>query len=1014
MVVCDGIISSYDQKRRSGFIKELNTNKLYYFAKISVLDHTLKLETQTSVKFELHELDGRDPVAVRVRPGAKAPQPTLPLETKDHVTVSVVWFNMEKKYGFVRQTDDSDSDAFLHLNTLHKSGIKSVHPGQLLKVKFKASDHKACNAVDVIPVNEPKVTVKQEHHYTAIKQTNTQFGHSSTVQDNSFHSLASKSKSKPILSQHVQSQQLPQYKVQSRKPSHSGTPKKMVQSNIQHHFSPMSNPQVKKEHLYTPEQLELLDLINKKQSLLRTLDLKKLPDGGQRIKEQIATLQLKLQLMGKQTLAKPQKAPEVVKVKDSIIYRSSQQPQIVDLTNDTHYGIAAYGKTSEDEFPNTGEFYGGRMTTNRLNLVKKVTVDAIETLHSSLDTCPPTETELSDPNGLKVNLMTHQRQALAWLVWREKQSVSGGILADDMGLGKTLTMISLIMKQKELQKITELEEKVKVENLTKELSSCEISDGSKDKVNGEVKKEKDEPVVSKEEKPEVSECGATLIIAPASLIYHWEAEIKHRCKNKLLTIHLYHGNSREKDSSKLSAFDVVITTYDLVRRSYAKSKPTGSENVKPTKGKVGGVLFQVEWRRIILDEAHQIRNYKSQTSESVCALSAKSRWAMSGTPVQNQEADMYSMIKFLHCQPFNEYKLWKNQVDNKTQRGQQRMKTIVSCFVLRREKSQKGTDGKPLVPLPTRNFTTHKLKLNTIEQEVYNKLKSDSQSAFSKYEKWKRAKERGNPLDSNSQNKMTATTLIVMLLRLRQCCGHLHLLQKSFDPEILEKEKQDVAVEDLLQSLTIGESGKSNALGLDDFVKTDKAKHFEMSAQSSKIQFVTDRLKEIQKERPDDKCVVISQWTSMLKVLTYHLDKANFSHGIIEGSVSAQKRMELVEIFNSNPKQIKVMLISLQAGGVGLNLVGGNHLFLLDMHWNPALEKQAFDRIYRVGQRKEVFVHKFMMENTVEEQILQLQERKLSIAKAVMEGAVSENKVKLTLADMRMLFGLHGDRKSVV
>uniref|UniRef100_H2YHJ5 SNF2 N-terminal domain-containing protein n=1 Tax=Ciona savignyi TaxID=51511 RepID=H2YHJ5_CIOSA len=177
---------------------------------------------------------------------------------------------------------------------------------------------------------------------------------------------------------------------------------------------------------------------------------------------------------------------------------------------------------------------------------------------------------------------------------------------------------------------------------------------------------------------------------------------------------------------------------------------------------------------------------------------------MSGTPVQNQEADMYAMIRFLHCSPFDEHKLWKNQVNNNTERGQQRLRTLVSCLVLRREKNQRGANGKPLVNLPSRTFKLHKLKLNPIEREVYDKLKSDSQVAYKNYEREKQNPSGCQVYNPEESKKMTATTLLVMLLRLRQCCGHLHLLQGSFDPELLQKEKEDIAVEDLFQSMNIG------------------------------------------------------------------------------------------------------------------------------------------------------------------------------------------------------------------
>eukprot|EP00079_Xenopus_tropicalis_P014042 XP_002944371.1 PREDICTED: transcription termination factor 2-like [Xenopus tropicalis] len=143
----------------------------------------------------------------------------------------------------------------------------------------------------------------------------------------------------------------------------------------------------------------------------------------------------------------------------------------------------------------------------------------------------------------------------------------------------------------------------------------------------------------------------------------------------------------------------------------------------------------------------------------------------------------------------------------------------------------------------------------------------------------------------------------------------------------------------------------------------------------------------------------------MLKIVAAHLKLIGLSYATIDGSVNPKQRMDMVEDFNNNPKGPQVMLVSLCAGGVGLNLVGGNHLFLLDMHWNPALEDQACDRIYRVGQQKDVVIHRFVCLGTVEEKISQLQEKKKDLAKKVLSGN-SATFTKLTLADLRLLFGV--------
>ncbi len=122
-------------------------------------------------------------------------------------------------------------------------------------------------------------------------------------------------------------------------------------------------------------------------------------------------------------------------------------------------------------------------------------------------------------------------------------------------------------------------------------------------------------------------------------------------------------------------------------------------------------LASVAWERIILDEAHQVRNPRSQTAQAVCRLSALFRWAVTGTPIQNRELDMYSLVRFLRCSPFDEYRVWKLWVDNKTSQGQTRMNTLVQSMLLRRTKATKSqATGAEIVKLPPREVKEHEIK----------------------------------------------------------------------------------------------------------------------------------------------------------------------------------------------------------------------------------------------------------------------------------------------------------------
>lgn len=659
--------------------------------------------------------------------------------------------------------------------------------------------------------------------------------------------------------------------------------------------------------------------------------------------------------------------------------------------------------------PQAMTLYGGRMTAARLREVGSVTKEAIEKLHKQLETCPDSSTEIEDPKGLKVTLMTHQRQALAWLTWREGQHPPGGILADDMGLGKTLTMISLVLKQKQLKPKEDKEEEDEWRGREKQLQKVIKSRG-------------------------------TLIICPASLIHHWHKEIERRVKGKKLQVLMYHGQGREKDILRLADNDIVLTTYSLV------GKEVGTVNVDanaPAKDdeknmedkqddgaeseKADATLLRIVWERIILDEAHNIKNRKSLSAMACCRLRARFRWAMTGTPIQNELLDVYSLLRFLRCSPFDEYQVWKRQVEKSKAGGNNRLNVLIKSLLLRRTKTQIDSAGKPLVSLPSKSSTVHEIELSEDEKMVYEKLFSQSRSVMKDYLRRHEDKELrrttgpqpsinpfrdreegdtpgsgpGTVLPGGDSGRSSGQMILVMLLRLRQCCCHLSLMKEAFDEETTATEGLELDIVDQMKDLMLGEGGSTE----EKEKLTRDSPIFHTQVMSTKLKAVMDKLYEIRELPQKQKSVVVSQWTKMLDILAHHLRQAGIKYTIIQGSVSAKKRMEAVEDFNTNIHGPEVMLVSLKAGGVGLNLIGGNHLFLIDQHWNPSLEDQACDRIYRVGQTKDVFIHRFLCKDTIEERIVALQQKKQELAKSVLTGSGGVSS-KLTLDDLRMLFGV--------
>ncbi|XP_053995796.1 transcription termination factor 2-like [Hylaeus anthracinus] len=628
-----------------------------------------------------------------------------------------------------------------------------------------------------------------------------------------------------------------------------------------------------------------------------------------------------------------------------------------------------------------------------LNKELALTIDRIQDLHGSLLDRPTEEQKADDPPGLKVRLMPHQQHALAWLMWREQQRPPGGVLADDMGLGKTLTMISLIVVAKRFRSTDDSSDEEWTNNKTT-----------------------------------LKHRGGTLVVCPASLLSQWENEILNRCRRGLLSIELYHGTNRETVPKRLARNDVVITTYNILSREY-KSRST---------------TYKIHWDRVILDEAHIVRNHKSQASVAVCGLVANKRWALSGTPIQNKEMDLYSIFKFLQCTPFDDLRVWKRWVDNRDHSGHKRLATVMNTLMLRRTK-QELQDKGALQCLPDKTIEEIIVELDKQEMLIYEKVLIYSRTLFAQFLSQRAEKHHMNDLASGAydrptflsnpnrntqftkaQNKLLSLhadvkshEILVLLLRLRQICVHPTLIHSMLDQEdmmesgIMDIENVDPNMLIRMNSITLQDCDDNKhendqEMGVDRRVTTNlltsKNPVFKAERISSKMKVVLRKVEEILER--NDKLIIVSQWTSMLNIVGSYLPSikgATFS--MFTGQVAIKDRQGVMDSFNSPNRDPRILLLSLTAGGVGLNLVGGNHLLLIDIHWNPQLEVQAQDRIYRFGQKKNVSIYKFICKDTIEERIQQLQEKKVEIAQSVLSGGKTSVASKLTLNDLKSLFG---------
>lgn len=409
--------------------------------------------------------------------------------------------------------------------------------------------------------------------------------------------------------------------------------------------------------------------------MLTTGNISLLPDNGEKLRESIAMQEKQIEEIAIELENTP-----LTQTTKSIEeeFTTQEYPDKFDSSYNSDY-ISSKLKSS----PKVKEL--GKKAQATLDRELTLTVDRLQDLHGSLVARPTEEERANDPQGLKVKLMPHQQHALAWLMWREQQRPPGGVLADDMGLGKTLTMISLI-----------------IASIAKEKSKED-----EDIYNNEEWLDSNTPLRYK---------GGTLVVCPASLLSQWENEINHRCKRGMLSVEVYHGTNRENVPKRLARNDVVITTYNILTREF----------------KTNSTVYKIHWNRIILDEAHIIRNHKSQASQSVCGLLASKRWALTGTPIQNKEMDLYSILKFLKCSPFDDLRVWKRWVDNKNAAGRQRLVTVMKTLMLRRTKQELQINGM-LESLPEKFVEEIFIKLDSQEQLVYEKVLIYSRTLFAQF-----------------------------------------------------------------------------------------------------------------------------------------------------------------------------------------------------------------------------------------------------------------------------------------
>ncbi|CAG5175025.1 uncharacterized protein ALTATR162_LOCUS10818 [Alternaria atra] len=586
---------------------------------------------------------------------------------------------------------------------------------------------------------------------------------------------------------------------------------------------------------------------------------------------------------------------------------------------------------------------------------------------------------------------------------------SGGILADDMGLGKTIQTISLIMADRALH--------------------LRAKDSS----------------------------SATLILAPVSVMSNWSTQMKKHVKPEhALRVMFWHGQRKEPITPKsIGNYDVVISTYESVSSDwYSQTKPTLPRKSGP---------FSIKWRRIILDEGHGIRNPKARKTIAITNLMAQSRWTLTGTPIINNLKDLYSQVRFLRLSGgLDSFEIFHSVIMRPVMQGDveghKLLQQLMSGICLRRKKEMSFIDLR----LPELSEYVHKIKLHPHEQEKYDALEAQAKGTLDVYKHNIGKKNAGD----------TYRHLLEVLLRMRQVCNHWQLVGEERLDSIMKQleaegvvdltEENKAALQKMLQ-LSI-ESQEDCPICLDIYKEPviTKCAHIfctlclervietqhkcpmcraeleslatttvkpakEISAAapapltqdqiadkaslekntSTKVEALLDILRASASD-PTNKTIIFSQWTSFLDILEPHLTLYGLKYVRIDGSMSATQRDVALEALDSDPATT-IMLASLAVCSVGLNLVAANQVIMADSWWAPAIEDQAVDRVHRLGQKRETKVFRLVVEGSVEERVLGIQEEKrklMGLAFAEKEGGKQRKKrAGAGLGDLQRLLG---------
>ena len=479
------------------------------------------------------------------------------------------------------------------------------------------------------------------------------------------------------------------------------------------------------------------------------------------------------------------------------------------------------------------------------------------------------EEEYELPKTLNAKLRYYQKTGYTWLKILDNYKF-GGILADDMGLGKTIQILAIILNYIEETK------KEKTESTNKKETE------NKNTYNTEKQKER----------------KTSIVISPSSLTLNWLNEAQKFAPNLQVKVISGKASERKEQIEKLEKYDIIITSYDLLKR-----------DIEAYKQKAYTFKFA------ITDEAQYLKNSNTQNAKAVKQIKAQTKYALTGTPIENSLAELWSIFDFIMPGYLFRYKKFKNTyegpiVKENDEIAMKKLKMLIEPFVLRRTKKEVLTE------LPEKTITILNNEMNDEQKNIYLSYLAQAKE------------EVAEEININGIER-SQIKILSALTRLRQICCHPKIFIENYEGTSSKLEQCMEIVEDATES--------------------------------------------------GHKILIFSTYTSMFEIMEQQLKEQKIPYYKLTGSTKVDERIKMVDEFNTN-QNIKVFLISLKAGGTGLNLTGADMVIHYDPWWNLSAENQATDRAYRIGQKNNVQVYKLITKNSIEEKIYELQMKKAELS----------------------------------